>query len=106
MEDKPLIDSTVGSEGASLDDTVANLVVSANFVIPNFECDVVSKIVNLEVVCLVPVWVLSTIVVDLGLPLLFSEVELNIGIHLAESLGAVGDVSINCNNVQNSFVDS
>ena len=92
---EPLVESTVDGEGGKLCLSGTDDVVSADLIIPNVEFKVVSEVVNLAVpVGPFPLGFLTTVLADGGLPLLLAGLHLDVGVHLAKSLGLVGDVSL------------
>jgi len=84
---EPFIDSLADAESRKLESSLANFVVCTNILVENLEGDVVTHVLHIDVEGLVPDGSLTSAVLDSSLELLLACCDLDIWVHLTESLG-------------------
>ena len=94
----PLVHSAVTAEAGELGLTLGDAVILEDFFVPHVEENVVAKVLDFEVLRVgeaSPVGVLAAVVVDGALPLLFTQLNNNVRVHLADSLRIVSELRLN-----------
>ena len=77
-------------------------ITCSNILVEDFYINVVAKVLDVDVKCLVPSWGLSRTLQSTGLEGLLSCLELRIRIHLREELGVSCETSFNDRNIKAS----
>ena len=83
---EPLIDSIVYAEGGKFDGSLTNFFIRGNILVHHLDGQIITNILDVEIEGLVPDGLLACSVLDVGLELLLAGADLNIGVHLTESL--------------------
>ena len=93
LNHEPLVPGGLAAEGGELGLTVADLFVAAFVFVEQSKLEVVAKILDVDFeLGVLPVGLLASVFVSLGLPLKVAALYLHVRVHLANSLGVAGQV--------------